>query len=447
MGNGAEHRTIRSKQSVGQTHASSAVGHRAERILALAAVVVSLAAAPAPSPEQLHLKPGASGKVCVGCHADFEEILKRPFVHTPVKAGNCADCHNPHASSHGKLLEESPNRICAKCHGDILPAKAHSSHPAAVSGDCVKCHDPHGSANKANLILPGNQLCASCHQAVTDAVGKVAFRHTPVDKGCLGCHVPHASEGQASLLKSGEPGLCAGCHPTNAAPFVKQHQGYPVGKARCTSCHDPHGSNARGILWANVHPPLANRMCGQCHNDPGSSAPLATKKEGIDLCRGCHGNLLNEAIGKKKLHWPVMAKGACLTCHNPHASKESGLLVAGPKQVCGSCHADTMARAARGISKHEPFQQGNCKACHAPHASDNPFFLTAASVIDVCGDCHDWQKHSTHPLGEKTADLRNKNLPVDCTSCHRAHGTEFGKLAPFDPKRDLCVQCHRDMTR
>ena len=67
------------------------------------------------------LKPDAKGKLCLSCHDNFKEKLKNQFVHTPVKTGECSECHNPHTSSHGKLLDEDPNKICNKCHEGIVP--------------------------------------------------------------------------------------------------------------------------------------------------------------------------------------------------------------------------------------------------------------------------------------------------------------------------------------
>jgi len=49
----------------------------------LALASATLLAAPPPGADQFRLKPGAKGKVCLTCHADFEETLKLPFVHTP----------------------------------------------------------------------------------------------------------------------------------------------------------------------------------------------------------------------------------------------------------------------------------------------------------------------------------------------------------------------------
>jgi predicted CXXCH cytochrome family protein len=88
-----------------------------------------------------------------------------------------------------------------------------------------------------------------------------------------------------------------------------------------------------------------------------------------------------------------------------------------------------------------------CSACHSPHASDNVFLMTQKSTIELCGSCHDWQKHATHPIGEKIVDKRNKNLTVQCLSCHRAHGTEYKQMIPFSTITELCTQCHVEYKR
>jgi predicted CXXCH cytochrome family protein len=73
------------------------------------------------------------------------------------------------------------------------------------------------------------------------------------------------------------------------------------------------------------------------------------------------------------------------------------------------------------------------------------FLLDGGSLEEVCAKCHEWGKHSAHPLGAKAVDQRNRNLTLDCLSCHRTHGTPFKHLAHFDTKKDLCVQCHSEM--
>lgn len=393
------------------------------------------------------LKMGAKGKICLNCHANFQEKLKNPFVHTPVKSGECTGCHSPHASAHGKMLSEDVSRVCAACHGEMVPKKAVSAHKVVVEGGCVKCHDPHSGKNKFSLLTAGNELCFGCHKGMGEAVGKVKFRHAPVGKGCLTCHNPHASEKNADLLTEAVPSLCLRCHKTSSPSFAKQHMNYPVANARCTTCHNPHGSNRGGILFDNVHQPVANKMCNQCHLDPSSQTPFATKKSGYDACRGCHSNAVNDMLGKNKLHWPVVGKKGCLNCHNPHASTEAKLLRSPMIPLCKSCHNDTIQRQERSQTKHAPMQQGNCTSCHNPHASDTDFLFTKPSIITVCGTCHDWKNHTGHPLGDKVLDPRNKNVSVTCSSCHRAHGTENKHFVWFAPVDEMCTQCHKQVSR
>lgn len=411
-------------------------------VILLLGVAVLCAGSLAMSQDQFRLKPGAKGKLCLACHVAFQEKMKLPFVHTPVKAGSCSDCHNPHTSSHGKLLADDPNRICLKCHDGIVPAKARSIHKAVGEGNCVKCHDPHAARYKNNLMQEGNALCFTCHKDIAEGVKGSKFKHNPVEKGCLNCHAAHASTEGDFLLKAGVPPICTRCHKTDGPSFAKQHQNYPVGKSRCTSCHDPHGSSQPGILWAQVHSPVAKKMCNQCHLESASPDALKVKKPGFELCRGCHSNMVNETFGRNRIHWPVVEKASCQNCHAPHASRQDALLRDPMKTLCNSCHQDTARRQEASVTKHKPIQDGACSKCHRPHSSDLVSLLDNTNVINLCGSCHAWMKHSSHPIGDNVVDSRNRNLSLDCLSCHRSHGTEFKYFAYFNTKMDLCVQCH-----
>jgi predicted CXXCH cytochrome family protein len=50
-------------------------------------------------------------------------------------------------------------------------------------------------------------------------------------------------------------------------------------------------------------------------------------------------------------------------------------------------------------------------------------------------------------MGEKLKDPRNKNLTIQCLSCHRAHGTEYKKLIPYPTTSELCTKCHEQYRR
>jgi len=415
--------------------------------------------------DKFKLKPDAKGKRCLSCHDNFKEKLKDQFVHTPVKTEECTECHNPHTSSHGKLLDEDPNKICNKCHEGIVPKNPKSSHKVVIEVYCVKCHDPHASKNKFVLLKTGNELCFDCHKDIGSAVTKAKFKHSPVEKGCVNCHDPHASTKAAHLLKNDLVSLCVSCHRTDQPNFSKQHMNYPVAKSNCSSCHDAHGSNRAGILFDNVHAPVANKVCGQCHEASTSPDALKTKRAGYELCRGCHSSMMNDTFNKNRIHWPLVDKAGCLNCHEPHGSPQKKLLMGDMKSLCGKCHIDTMesqrklaekekqenteakGRVIRGAMTHNPIQQGDCGGCHSSHASDGVFLLKESSIIKLCENCHDWSKHTNHPMGEKVIDSRNKNLTMQCLSCHISHGTGYRYLIPFPTVTDLCVQCHKQYKR
>jgi predicted CXXCH cytochrome family protein len=328
-----------------------------------------------------------------------------------------------------------------------VPPEAASVHQAVVQESCSVCHDPHASQNPNVLVAAGNELCFGCHQEIESAVRGSEFQHAPVARDCLTCHDPHASTEEAFLLKEQTGALCSECHDPGRASFVERHMGYPVAESRCTSCHNPHGSSRPGILLAEVHQPLANKMCNQCHPAASSAAALQPKKTGVALCQGCHSGLVNETLARNRLHWPVAGAEACLSCHNPHASKEKGLLAEPAKQLCGECHPEVIEAVETSQGSHTPVAEGECSACHAPHASDHLFLMQKASSVELCADCHDWQSHSSHPIGPEVVDQRNPNLTVDCLSCHRSHGSPFKALSHLDPDGDLCVQCHQELAR
>lgn len=393
------------------------------------------------------LKETDQRKLCVSCHTDFEQTLKKRHVHTAVASGECSGCHSAHVSSHGKMLSSDPGRLCASCHDAVVPANAKSTHQVVADGQCSKCHDPHASDHPANLLAAGNGLCVSCHADVGQAIAGARFKHRPVEQGCTTCHVAHASEQSVALLKGSVPGLCVQCHKPDSPAFVARHMKYPVANASCTSCHDPHGSNQAALLLDSVHAPVANRTCAQCHEPPDSATPFATRRTGFELCRSCHNDMVTEALAKPRLHWPVADREGCANCHNPHASKQDKLLRAPMSALCGSCHTETARQIAAATVKHSPVQDGMCTACHSPHSSRGAFLVDQPTIEEACGACHDYSQHSAHPIGEKAVDPRNPNLRVGCLSCHSGHGTETKHLLLAPTNIELCTPCHKQYSR
>jgi len=430
------------------------------RLIGTCLIVIALLflVSPAHSENKFNLKKGANAKLCVECHDTIQEKLGRSFVHFPVENGECSACHNPHTSNHGKLLVDDVNSLCQKCHEDIIPEEPQSIHKAVVEGKCISCHDPHASDNEFMLSKKGNGLCFECHTDISDTVEKAEFKHEPVmkNKGCLNCHNPHASAKYSFMLKKDAPALCLGCHKANTKSFADKHMGYPVGDSRCTSCHNAHGSNKRKIIFDDIHKPVALKECEKCHENPNSSAPLKRKKDGIELCKDCHKEMINKMFTKRYLHWPIVDNVGCLNCHSPHGSREKKLLSGKIIDVCGKCHSDKVELQEIYINDpknetiHKPVKEGNCIACHSgPHSSNNTYFTAEDTMsFGSCSKCHDWKGHSMHPIGKGFTDPRNKNLIVDCLSCHRGGGTgNKPKMLNYDSIYILCVQCHEEYKR
>lgn len=386
-------------------------------------------------------------KMCLECHSDFQDTLKKRFVHSAVQSGECAACHSPHTSSHGKLLSVGEGQICASCHDGIVPANARSTHDVVVKGECAKCHDPHASDHPSNLLAKGNDLCTGCHKTLGAAIVAAKFKHSPVEQGCLTCHNAHASDRAVSLLKAAATELCLKCHKPDTQAFVTRHSRYPVAKASCTTCHDPHGSNQPALLLDSVHPPVSAGTCAQCHAAPDSPTPFAVKSPGYELCKGCHNEMVTTTLAKNRLHWPIADRESCSNCHNPHASKHAKLLKTDTQALCSTCHADTTRRMQAVAVKHAPVEAGECVSCHSPHASAGVFLVDQPSVVELCATCHDYSQHSSHPLGDKAVDPRNKNLRVDCLSCHSGHGTDHKKMLLAATNVELCTPCHKQYSR
>lgn len=424
----------------------------------VALLIAVTAAGPADAAHKARLKAGAKGAQCLECHEKQQKDFKRRSSHPLQKPDQCTGCHDPHTSNHKKLLVEDVQTLCRNCHANLLPENALSQHKVVVEGNCVKCHATHGSDNQFLLIQSGNDLCLECHAQVGDEIKNIKFPHQPVNekKGCLNCHSPHASTRSRFLLKNSPTALCTDCHKTNRPIFAKRHMGYKVDQSNCNACHNPHGSDRRNILYTAVHKPVAEKKCEQCHNSPTARNALQVKQEGTALCQQCHKPMIEELFGtKKQIHWPLTDSTGCLHCHNPHGGKTTGLLNGPQSKVCGQCHADTVELQQWSIAnpqnKHlcEPIRKGTCSSCHAPHGSDYFLLMPKENIsINVCGKCHEWETHSTHPIGAKVADQRNKNLTVECLSCHVGCGTgNHPSMLPFDTTYELCIQCHVERKR
>jgi predicted CXXCH cytochrome family protein len=184
-----------------------------------------------------HVAPHAEEKPALSLSADVPGLcfqchdkggFENSSVHSPVAAGMCTACHNPHSSENEKLLSAKVPDLCFGCHDKSAFTKK-TRHSPAAEGQCLFCHSPHASANAYNLQYPPGELCLMCHPDKSSGAHVLAGlgfgdRHPvggvpdPSRKGrelsCTSCHNPHSSD-QRSLFPEGaakRENLCLMCH-------------------------------------------------------------------------------------------------------------------------------------------------------------------------------------------------------------------------------------------
>lgn len=233
---------------------------------------------------------------------------------------------------------------------------------------------------------------------------------------------PERAEGPAKTVYRQEPD-CLECH----GDLLDREVVHPVAADACDNCHMPTGAT-----------------------HPGSDSAGFTLMDRLpDLCFYCHEGPLSPASG----HEPVQ-EGACLDCHDVHASSEYRLLTRPEVELCLTCHggegsgsggsADIRSLVTGTCLPHSAIPGGGCISCHLAHGSEQRALLAAAypeenypaaSVenFELCFLCHDtdlleaveteWATGfrdgaiNLHQLHIRGAKGRN------CRLCHNLHGS------------------------
>jgi DmsE family decaheme c-type cytochrome len=215
----------------------------------------------------------------------------------------------------------------------------------------------------------------------------------------------------------------------------------------CADCHDEVvsdfavGAHGRAFRFDDAY---ATGTCESCHGDgvahveagDGSNMVVPTQLPPAEIertCMSCHGDQAAQAHWKGSVH---QRRGVtCLSCHSIHAHPEPDSMVASGlrTEACYSCHQEVRSEM-RKVS-HHPVREGKmtCFSCHDPHGTLTPGNLRAATVNELCYDCHT----------EKRGPFLWEHPPVreNCLNCHTPHGSNHLKLqstsVPF-----ICQQCH-----
>lgn len=203
-------------------------------------------------------------------------------------------------------------------------------------------------------------------------------------------------------------------------------------RSNCTSgsCHSDMGKAK------HVHGPVGAGVCISCHNPHGSKEELFLQRTGGALCLICH-QAKQEEFAKEVVHSPV--EDGCIDCHDPHqSSMRFQLKGEGPavSSLCFTCHEDAIFTKSHA---HEPVGAGDCVACHNPHASNfNSLLIASPENGELCFQCHQSRKE------EFTMKYIHAPVKQNCNLCHDPHSSE-AKFQLIEEGGELCAMCHKEL--
>jgi predicted CXXCH cytochrome family protein len=217
--------------------------------------------------------------------------------------------------------------------------------------------------------------------------------------GCI-CHSSHNAIGVDTLIRfpgAGKQTMCPTCHAPSTSyqefldPLIKSRhaEGATVTVDEpfsCISCHVPlhkYGTEPANLMRVNssspcvevTDTPAGNGFCYKCHG-PGSTLPMG------DLT-------YFESAGHRNIPAPPTgANITCDTCHESHASRNTGLLRFEGYMLCMQCHTASASNPDEvdiytrltlneaSNSKHPLLPQDQvtgarmtCQNCHNTHAT------------------------------------------------------------------------------
>ncbi len=344
-------------------------------------------------------------------------------------------------------------------------AQAGQLQEAVIKDGCSKYQDPKSIEPLKKYVEPAmKQGCVVCHLDCN--------RLSPANQ----------KEPPDYYLKAKEPALCLECHASSGKDLAPAHNNQPLGKSKCTGCHNPHSSDIPKILLKFSHGPYAARLCSACHPAPVDGEVGLTAANVDSLCYNCHANFKAEMAGAGSRHKLLsQSNRSCMECHDPHAANQEYDLKKPAQELCVSCHDEPPKQTAQGDAPlmtaagtdlqylklsskyvHEPARK-SCLICHDAHASQFPKELRV-SMHDLCMDCHGPNSEkivqSSQPfplfnglvslpprtfeklkLFELSGKYVHEPVNVSCAFCHDAHASDYPEEL-YAPVTDLCLACH-----
>src|SRR5580765_1606521 len=266
----------------------------------------------------------AAPALCIDCHDPKDASLQKAHQDQPFAGANCIQCHDPHQSRSPKLLQAF-------------------THNPFENKMCESCHKPAVGGKVVLAAASAKDLCVTCHDEQAKQIASAKVQHPGAAGDCTDCHDPHAGK-TPGFVKPDPVNACLTCHANQAEEHKKKNIHQPAFEQSCAICHEPHGSDNEHLLRVKN----ANGLCLQCHGPERS--PKKLEAEHLiaifgDKVRLPEDYMTKAAVlplkygrGHPTTHHPVVDQMDptdnskvrvainCLTCHQPHASAQPGLL-------------------------------------------------------------------------------------------------------------------------
>jgi predicted CXXCH cytochrome family protein len=295
-----------------------------------------------PGPERefrYHLTKTAPA-LCLDCHDAKDASLIQAHENQPFEKADCLSCHDPHQSEQPKLMQRFV-------------------HPPFADKQCEVCHAPPKDGKVVLTQASPRELCVTCHADQAEKIEKAKVQHPGALGECTDCHSPHAGK-SPGFIKPDPVSACLNCHTAQADEGKKHVLHQPAFQQGCATCHDPHGGDRPKLLRAD-----GNALCLECHG-PDSQPTRLQAEHVFTIFNGAvklpddyykenrvpilplrfgfghpvEGHPVSD-IPDPKDATKVKVQLSCLTCHQPHASAKSGLLVKDQENnlaFCDTCH-------------------------------------------------------------------------------------------------------------
>ncbi|MBI4972687.1 MAG: hypothetical protein HZC16_02580 [Candidatus Omnitrophica bacterium] len=351
-------------------------------------------------------------------------------------AGECAHCHEPHASFGG--TEPAPNTAGTDAGPDpyLLMKDYNSATAGTYTNLCLYCHNNISMNSQTTgygywgFYQGGTNYQASSHYTSTNfkypgiqtgdtAAGTEPWprrSRTALSSGntgsCLNCHTPHGISGAANY-----PNDAVAPNTTNPSYGVSSSAAGLIPRqliaweeALCLRCHDTDGTTGAGTA-PNIKSDIDQRVTDAIPANSLASGHAVRKYFGLH-------NLANETGATKRVagwnsgaNWHV----ECTDCHNPH------LVAKGPAaSVPGSTLAYSFQRSGKAQSYNN--NRGGTS--------------TTAGLVQIANANKGvWGVSWTNAAGIYTIGAYAAKEPVTyvyelCLKCHSTFGDATTQKAP-----------------